>query len=166
MTLEEGKEEFIQAWGTLGTNWGINKTMGQVHGLLLIAVDPMCADNIMETLKISRGNANMNIRALIDWGIVYKKHIMGERKEYFVAEKDMWKVFRSIAQQRRKKELEPLMEVLNRVKEVEVECDTSQEFKKVTQDIQSFAVKAEKTLDGLTQSEKKWFFSTFMNIIK
>jgi len=91
---------------------------------------------------------------------------MGERKEYFVAEKDMWKVFRSIAQQRRKKELEPLMEVLNRVKEVEVECDTSQEFKKVTQDIQSFAVKAEKTLDGLTQSEKKWFFSTFMNIIK
>ena len=61
MNLREGKERFIQSWGTLGSDWGINRTMAQVHALLLIAEEPLCADEIMEELKISRGNANMNI---------------------------------------------------------------------------------------------------------
>ena len=66
MELDQGKEKFIQSWGTLGSNWGINRTMAQVHALLLICPEALTAEEIMEQLKISRGNANMNIRALID----------------------------------------------------------------------------------------------------
>ena len=89
MKLTEGKEKFIQAWGTLGSSWGINRTMAQVHALLLIAPESLCAEDIMEELNISRGNANMNIRALMDWGLVSKELKSGERKEFFSAEKDI-----------------------------------------------------------------------------
>ena len=108
MDLIQGKEKFIQSWGTLGSNWGINRTMAQVHALLLISPKALTAEEIMEQLKISRGNANMNIRALIDWNLVHKELKPGERKEYFCAEKDMWEVVRQIIIHRKKKELEPL----------------------------------------------------------
>ncbi|MBP7274479.1 MAG: ArsR family transcriptional regulator, partial [Saprospiraceae bacterium] len=88
-TLEERKQQFIQTWGILGMNWGINKTMAQIHGLLLVSPEPMCQDDIIYTLGISVGNASMNLRALIDWGIVYKTIKNGNRKEYYEAEKDM-----------------------------------------------------------------------------
>ena len=103
MQLEEAQEKFIQSWGTLGSHWGINRTMAQVHALLLIAAKPLAAQEIMDALKISSGNANMNIRALIDWGLVFKELKPGERKEFFVAEKDMWEVIRKIIIQRKKK---------------------------------------------------------------
>ena len=79
MKLKEAKEQFIHAWGTLGSNWGINKTMAQVHALLLVSPDPLSAEEIMAELNISRGNANMNLRELIEWGIVNKIHKSGER---------------------------------------------------------------------------------------
>ena len=111
MELQQGKEKFIQSWGTLGTNWGINRTMAQVHALLLISPRALTAEEIMEQLKISRGNANMNIRALIDWNLVHKELKPGERKEYFSAEKDMWEVVRQIIIHRKKKELEPMLKL-------------------------------------------------------
>ena len=73
MQLQEAKEKFVQAWGAFGTNWGINRTMAQVHALLLVSQQALSADDIMESLNISRGNANMNVRALIDWGLVYNR---------------------------------------------------------------------------------------------
>ena len=105
MELQEGKEKFIQAWGTLGSNWGINRTMAQIHALLLISPEALSAEEIRQELNISMGNANMNVRALIDWGLVYKELKPGERKEYFVAEKDMWEVIRKVITERKKKEL-------------------------------------------------------------
>ena len=101
MEVKEGRDKFIKAWGTLGTNWGINRTMAQVHALLLISPDPLCAEEVRRDLQISMGNANMNLRALIDWGLVHKELKPGERKEYFVAEKDMWEVVKRIIIQRR-----------------------------------------------------------------
>lgn len=106
MNLPEGKDKFLQSWGAFGSSWGVNRTMAQIHALLMIAPEALSADDIMEELKISRGNANMNLRALIDWGLVYKELKAGERKEYFVAEKDMWKVVKNIIIQRKKRELE------------------------------------------------------------
>ena len=100
MTLDEGKQKFLQSWGALGSSWGINRTMAQIHALLLISPEALSADEIMEELQISRGNANMNIRALIDWGLVFKELKPGERKEFFVAEKDMWEVVKCIITQR------------------------------------------------------------------
>lgn len=83
MTLPEAKQKFIQTWGTLGSKWGINRTMAQVHALLLISAHSLSADDIMETLSISRGNANMNLRALIDWGLIQKEHKAGIEKSTF-----------------------------------------------------------------------------------
>jgi len=166
MTLEEGKEQFIQSWGTLGSSWGVTRTMAQIHALLLISHEPMSAEEVMEELKISRGNANMNLRALIDWGLVHKKLKSGERKEFFMAEKDMGKVVKNIIMQRKKKELEPMVRVLEDISEVEGEDAEAQEFRKVVKDIQLFSHKADSVLDTLIGAESNWLMSTFLNLIK
>jgi len=166
MDVQEGKEKFVQAWGTLGSHWGINRTMAQVHALLLITPGAMCAEAIMEDLKISRGNANMNIRALIDWGLVQKELKPGERKEFFSAEKDMWEVLKCIIAQRKKKELEPLIKVLDEITEVEGMCSKSTEFCNVVRDIKMFSCKADSALEKLTKADSNWFVGTFLKMIK
>lgn len=166
MEYQEGKERFLQAWGALGSSWGINRTMAQIHALLLISPEALSAEEIMEELKISRGNANMNIRALIDWGLVHKALKPGERKEFFVAEKDMWEVVRNIIIQRKKKELEPMLRVLDEISTVESSDAKTEEFHKVIQDIKLFSNKADTTLDTLTKADSNWFVGTFMKMIK
>jgi DNA-binding transcriptional regulator GbsR (MarR family) len=88
MELPEAKQKFIESWGKLGSEWGINRTMAQVHALLLISPEALTTEEIMETLSISRGNANMTLRDLMGWGLIEKQHRAGERKEYFYADKD------------------------------------------------------------------------------
>ncbi len=166
MQFQEGKEKFLQAWGALGSNWGINRTMAQIHALLLIAPQALCADDIMEELQISRGNANMNLRALMDWGLVYKELKAGERKEFFVAEKDMWEVVKKIIIQRKKKELEPMLKVLDEIANVESDDPRAKEFTQVIHDIRLFSNKADATLDTLTKSDSNWFVGTFMKMIR
>ena len=166
MTLQEGKEKFIQSWGALGSSWGINRTMAQIHALLLIAQEALSADQIMEELMISRGNANMNIRALIDWGLVYKELKPGERKEFFVAEKDMWEVVKSIIAQRKKKELEPMIKVLDELSSIEDDSPQTEEFINVIRDIKLFSSKADSTLDSLMKADSNWFVGTFMKMIR
>jgi DNA-binding transcriptional regulator GbsR (MarR family) len=155
MEYTEGREKFIAAWGGLASNWGVSRTMAQVHALLLMAPEPMSAEDIMEELKISRGNVNMNVRALIDWGLVFKELKQGERKEYFKAEKDMWKVFCQIIVNRKRKELDPMIEVLNDISTVEGESDKAQEFTKVINDLKLYASKADKALENLADSNSK-----------
>ncbi len=103
MQLAEAKAKFIADWGRLGTNWGINRTMAQIHALLLVSPDHLSAEEVMEQLAISRGNANMNLRELIDWGLVQKVIVPGERKEFFTAEKDIWKNWLGRSSRNRKK---------------------------------------------------------------
>ncbi len=117
MTLQAAKQEFIDTWGALGSEWGINKSVAQVHAYLLSNHELATTDDIMEALTISRGNANMSIRQLLDYGIVYKKHVAGDRKEYFLAEKDVWKWAIKVAAMRKQKEVDPVMEVLSSLKE-------------------------------------------------
>ena len=112
MEFSDAKQKFIQSWGILGTSWGINRAMAQIHALLLISPRSLSTDEIMEELNISRGNANMNIRALIDWGIVFKEIRPGERKEFFYSEKYIWGVAKQIMKERRRNELEPVVKVL------------------------------------------------------
>ncbi len=166
MNIEEGKQTFIQAWGTLGSDWGVNRTMAQVHALLLVSAKPLSAKDIMDQLKISIGNANMNIRALIDWGLVYKKIIPGERKDYFIAEKDMWDIIKKIIAQRKKKELDPMKKVLTQISEIEGEGEEVETFKSVVQDIQSFSNKADNALEKLIRSDESWFLSTLIKLMK
>ncbi len=166
MELQEGRQKFIQSWGTLGSHWGINRTMAQIHALLLISNEPLSANDIMEQLNISMGNTNMNIRALIDWGLVFKELKPGERKDFFVAEKDMWEVVKRIITQRKKKELEPMLRVLEDISNVEGNDAKTEEFKKVVKDIQLFSGKADSALDNLVKADSNWFIGTFMSMIK
>jgi DNA-binding transcriptional regulator GbsR (MarR family) len=166
MTLAEGKEKFIQSWGALGSSWGINRTMAQIHALLLIAPEALSADEIMAELKISRGNANMNLRALIDWKLVYRELKPGERKEFFVAEKDMWEVVKNIIVQRKKRELEPMLRVLDDLSNVEDKDAAAEAFVAVIRDIKLFSSKADATLDTLVKSDSNWFVGTFLKMIR
>lgn len=166
MTLDEGKQKFLQSWGALGSSWGINRTMAQIHALLLISPEALSADEIMEELQISRGNANMNIRALIDWGLVFKELKPGERKEFFIAEKDMWEVIKCIITQRKKRELEPILKVLDELASVNDESKEGEAFTEVIKDIKLFSSKADSTLDTLIKADSNWFVGTFMKMIR
>lgn len=156
MTLSEGKEKFIGEWGSLCMNWGVNKTMGKIHALMLIFPDPLSCEQIMEHLEISRGNVNMNVRSLIDWGLVKKVIRRGERKEYFEAEKDFWKVFRCITERRKKKELDPLKEVLSKISCIEPSCPQSDEFCKVIRELNVYTNKVDSILETIIKSDQNW----------
>jgi DNA-binding transcriptional regulator GbsR (MarR family) len=166
MNVREAKAKFIESWGKMASEWGINRSMAQVHALLLISPEPLTADQVMEELGIARGNANMNIRALLDWGLVHKQLRCGERKEYFYAEKDMWTVVRQIIINRKKRELDPMLRVLDEMAAVEEKCPESEHFCQVVRDIRKFSHKANQTLDSLVKADANWFTSTFLNMVR
>src|SRR5579862_1600088 len=95
--LAAARDEFVSQWGAMGSAWGINRTMAQIHALLLVTPQPLSTDEIMADLKVSRGNAHGNLRELVSWGLIRGVVRKGERKEYFEAEKDVWKMFCIVA---------------------------------------------------------------------
>jgi DNA-binding transcriptional regulator GbsR (MarR family) len=165
MNLQEAKDLFIQSWGNFGSNWGINKTMAQVHALLLVTENPISTEDIMSYLDISRGNANMNIRTLIEWGLVTKDIINGTRKEYFVAEKDILIVVKQIIVNRKKKELEPTIKILEDVQKIEDESPEKDNFLRMIQEIEHFSRKADLLLDKLIEADANWILSSFLKMI-
>ncbi len=165
MQLQEAQERFVQSWGTLGSSWGINRTMAQIHALLLITAEPISTDDIMERLNISRGNANMNLRALIDWALIHKVHKPGERMEYFGAEKDMWHVAMRIMRERRKRELEPIMDTLMQLKRVEGnDSADKKEFERVIQDIDDLADRADTVMRKMERADQNWFLTKVLKL--
>ena len=166
MTLEDSKEKFIQTWGTFAVNWGINRTMAQVHALLLTCTEPISTDQIMEELQISRGNANMNLRALMDWGIVRKELIKGERKEYFVADKDVWYLFKQITKERRKREIEPVIDFLDSLSNIDDKSDEAKEFGKLLNDLSSVSTKINNIMDLAIKSDEHWLVGKITNLMK
>lgn len=167
MKYTEAKEKLIQAWGNLGYSWGLNKTMAQIHALLMISPQPLSAEEIMQELNISRGNANMNIRALLDWGIVSRLSVPGERKEYFQSEKDIWTLARQVARERRKRELEPILKVLREVNDVTGDSsENTKEFKKTVKDLKQFAEKSDALLETFIKAEESWFWNTLLKLMK
>src|ERR1051326_7423062 len=106
--LRQAQDRFIAVWGQMAGAWGISRTMAEVHALLYITGEPLCTDDIMERLEISRGNASMSLRALLDWGIVERAHKRGDRKEYFEAEQDVWALFRAIVRERITREVDQI----------------------------------------------------------
>jgi len=168
MKIAEAKQQFIASWGAFGSHWGINRTMAQIHALLLVSADPLSADDIMEQLGISRGNVNMNVRELINWGLVDKILLTGERKEYFSAEKDIWKVAKQIVKERKKRELDPMLKILDQFSEVEGD-KKDREIKAFTDtinNIKKFGHQADKTLDAVIKADENWFLNTLMKMFK
>ena len=111
--LAEGRQEFIELWGDMGARWGVPRSMTELHALLYIVGAPMNTDEIMKQLSISRGNASMTLRTLLDWGIITRTHRPDDRKDYYIAEQDVWKLFATVARARKRRELEPLTARLN-----------------------------------------------------
>lgn len=168
MKLSEAKQQFISSWGAFGTQWGINRTMAQIHALLLVSVNPLTQDEIMEELSISRGNVNMNIRELVGWGLVDRVIISGERKEFFTAEKDIWKVATQIIKERKKRELDPMIKLLTQLENVEGDKKDKeiQQFTQTIGSIKKLGLNADKTLDTLIKAEENWFTGSILKMFK
>ena len=167
MTITASKIQFIQTWGILSSQWGINRTMAQIHALLLMEKSNLSTDEIMEKLNISRGNANMNIRDLMIWGLVQKVHIAGKRMEFYKAEKDIHKVAVAIARERIKRELEPVIISLKELKGFTFEEDEeSSHYLKLLNDIDEFATMVQKIMTIFVQSDKNWFYKKVLNYFK
>ena len=168
MEFKEAKNKFVQTWGALGSQWGINKTMAQIHALLMIAPEPLSMEDVMEELQISRGNASMNLRALMDWGIVYKEFKQGERKEFFIAEKDLDELAVKIAQERSKREIKPALKVLKEVSSAvkENKTDEAKHFTEQTTKLYDFVLKADNMLEKATEFKENWLGKLVMKIMK
>ncbi len=111
-TFEQAKDTYISQWGALGSAWGINRTMSQIHALLMVATEPLNTDDVMAELQISRGNAHSNLKELVAWALVRPVFIKGVRKEHFEAEKDVWKVIQTVVRERKRRELQPAIQTL------------------------------------------------------
>jgi len=168
MEFKEAKNKFVQTWGALGSQWGINKTMAQIHALLMVSAEPLSMEDIMEDLHISRGNASMNLRALMDWGIIYKEYKAGERREYFKSEKDLDELAVKIAQERSKREIKPALKVLKEVSS-SVKTDASVEAKHFTEQttkLYDFVLKADNMLEKATEFKDNWLGRLVLKIMK
>ena len=167
MELKEAKNKFIQTWGALGSQWGINKTMAQIHALLMVSPEPLSMEDVMEELLISRGNASMNLRALMDWGIVYKEYKSGERKEFFTAEKDLDELAVKIAQERSKREIKPALKVLKDVSSINAAASLeTKHFVEQTSKLYDFVLKADNMIDKVTEIKDNWIGRLVMKIMR
>lgn len=138
--LAELRENFVAHWGVMGTQWGINRTMAQIHALLITSLEPMSTDEVMEALQISRGNAHSNLKELSNWGLLQIVTKKGDRKEYFEAEKGVWEMFRRICAERKRREIDPVLKVLQDCAEAS-EGMTSAEgvaFREMTKELEEF----------------------------
>ncbi|MFQ5423911.1 MAG: GbsR/MarR family transcriptional regulator [Phycisphaerae bacterium] len=117
-TLDGSRALFIRRWGELASYWGISRTMAEIHALLFVSTEPVCTDDVMCLLQISRGNASINLRSLVDWGLIDRVHRRGDRKEYFTALTDVWRMFETIVRQRRRREIEPILDTIARCREM------------------------------------------------
>ncbi len=167
MEYKEAKNKFVQTWGALGSQWGINKTMAQIHALLMVSVEPISMEDIMEELKISRGNASMNLRALMDWGIVYKEYKAGERREFFTAEKDLDELAVKIAKERSKREIKPALKVLKEVSSLNNKTTKEEiQFVEQTTKLYDFVLKADNMLEKVTEIKDNWLGRLVIKIMK
>ena len=167
MEFKEAKNKFVQTWGALGSQWGINKTMAQIHALLMVSNDAISMEDIMEELQISRGNASMNLRALMDWGIVYKEYKAGERREYFTAEKDLDELAVKIAKERSKREIKPALKILKEVSSIDSNnSNEANHFINQTSKLYDFVLKADNMLEKATEFKDNWLGKLVIKIMK
>lgn len=167
MQYQEAKEKFISTWGSLGSSWGINKAMAQIQALLFISIKPLSMEKIMEELQISRGNASMNLRQLIDWGIVTKENVLGERKEYFSTEKDVQELARIVAKERSRRELQPVLKSLQELSSLKPNGSAEiDEFIKQTSAMHELATTADTLLNQMANHKQNWLTKSILKIFK
>lgn len=112
MPLTPTEQRFVLHWGEMGTRWGINRTVAQVHALLFLSPKPLHAEEIATTLAVARSNVSTSLRELQGWGIVRVVHVLGDRRDHFESVKDVWEIFRIVSEERKRREIDPTLRVL------------------------------------------------------
>ena len=151
-SLKKARDEFIAQWGALGSQWGINRTMAQIHALLITSPGPLSTDDVMAELSISRGNAHTNLKELVSWGLVRSVVKKNERREFFEGEKDVWQMFTIIARERKRREIDPALGVLQRCAEESGKIGTPEgkAFHDQMRQLEDFVSFASKTADRIS----------------
>jgi DNA-binding transcriptional regulator GbsR (MarR family) len=105
-------QQFVLHFGEMGSRWGINRTVGQIYALLYVSPRPLCADDIVDALAVSRSNVSMGLRELQGWNLVVPKHVPDDRRDHFATPDDVWQILRTLAEERKKREVDPTLSVL------------------------------------------------------
>ena len=167
MEYQEAKDKFISTWGSLGSLWGINKAMAQIQALLFISTKPLSMEEIMADLKISRGNTSMNLRQLMDWGIVTKTLVAGERKEFFTTEKDVQELARIIAVERSRREIKPVVKVLSDVSSIKDDGTAkTKELIKQTKALHELTETMDVMINKLVNQKQNWITKSLLKLFK
>ena len=126
MTLSSTEQKFVLHWGEMGTRWGVNRTVAQIHALLFLANKPLNAEDIAESLGVARSNVSNSLKELQSWKLIKISHVLGDRRDHFVALQDVWEIFRVIVEERKRREIDPTLTVLRECA-IEGEHDTELE---------------------------------------
>jgi DNA-binding transcriptional regulator GbsR (MarR family) len=167
-SVGEARDRFIGQWGAMGSAWGINRTMAQIHALLLSTTDALTTDAVMAALRISRGNANTNLRELVSWGLVRSFYRRGDRKEYFEAERDVWQMFGIIARERRRREVEPALKTLEACVDgtADSRSEEGEAFHRMLSDLQRFLQMGDLFLEKASRARESTLVPKLMEWLK
>src|SRR6266436_2059359 len=137
--LSPVQQKFVLHWGEMGTRWGINRTVAQIHALLFLSPAPLHAEDIAETLSVARSNVSNSLRELQGWGIVKLVHVLGDKRDHFESMKDVWEMFRVVLDERKKREIDPTMRMLHEcIVEAEKDKDTDEYTEQKLRDLAGF----------------------------
>jgi len=167
-SLQRSKEEFIAEWGALGPAWGMTRTVARIHALLMISDAPLTTDEIMDELAISRGGAHGALKQLVAMGIATSAIRKGERRESFIGEKDPWKVFVAIMRERKRKEVEPVLAVLDRCLETTGHLDGPQarSFSDQLALLKDFVGTGDRVMEKLSSSERGTIVGWMLRLVE
>ena len=166
--LQRLKDEFIAEWGALGPAWGMTRTVARTHALLMISDDPLTTDEIMDTLSVSRGGAHGALKDLTAMGIVKRVVRKGERKESFLGEKDPWKVFCAVMRERKRREVEPVLAILDRCLDpsIGLKGSEAQSFTDQLERLREFVGVGDRVMEEIGNSERTLVLKWMMGLVK
>lgn len=163
MHLTPVMERFVLHWGEMGTRWGVNRTVAQVHALLYLSPAPLPADEIAETLSVARSNVSTSLKELQSWGLVSVAHVLGDRRDHFVARTDTWDMLLTILEQRKRREIEPTLDVLREcVAEMEKDRNTPSEVKARIDGMRGFLTDVTEWFDQIVKLPR----ATLVNVMR
>jgi DNA-binding transcriptional regulator GbsR (MarR family) len=162
-TLSSVQQKFILHWGEMGTRWGINRTVAQVHALLYISPRPLNADGIVETLDVARSNVSTSLKELQGWGIVKRVHVLDDKRDHYESMKDVWDMFRVVMDERKKREFDPTMRMLH---ECLVEAEKGKATDEYTEERLRELYKFFETTTALYVQVRRWPTAAMVKFMK
>lgn len=156
-------QKYILHWGEMGTRWGVNRTVSQIHALLYLSPTPLTAEEIAAMLSIARSNVSTSIKELQSWGLIKAEHVLGDRKDHFTVKGDTWEMLMTIMEERKKREIEPTLTLLRQcVLDMEQDQETPKEVKQKIESMLTFVTTLTEWFDQVSHLPK----STLVSLMK